>query len=116
MPVLESSKRALRTAQQRAAVNILVRRHYKEILKEASKEPTKENLKKAYSAIDKAAKDNVIHKNKAARLKSRLAKLLNKKAPVETKPVKKLVKRTVRKPAKKTVKETKTRKSLIKKV
>lgn len=32
------------------------------------------NLSKAYSLIDKSAKKNVYHKNKAARLKSKMAK------------------------------------------
>lgn len=37
-----------------------------------SKKKTKDNKKKAASAIDKAAKKRVIHKNKAARLKSQI--------------------------------------------
>lgn len=36
-------------------------------------------VKKAYSAIDKAAKKNIIHKNKASRLKSKVSKLAHKK-------------------------------------
>ncbi len=36
-----------------------------------------ELLKKAYKAIDIAAKGNIIHKNTAARKKSRLTKYLN---------------------------------------
>ena len=35
---------------------------------------TKEKLQKLHKAIDKAAKRHVIHKNKANRLKSRLAR------------------------------------------
>ncbi|MGL4948726.1 MAG: 30S ribosomal protein S20 [Mycoplasma sp.] len=38
---------------------------------------TDESLEKAYSVIDKAAKNNRIHKNKANRTKSRLATLVN---------------------------------------
>ena len=81
MPVLESSKRALRAAKRKAALNAVIRKKYKEALKEARKNPTEENIKKAYSLLDKAAKTNVIHKNKAARLKSRLMKLANKIKP-----------------------------------
>ena len=33
-------------------------------------------LKKAYSSIDRAAKRNILHKNNAARKKSRLAKFV----------------------------------------
>ena len=36
-----------------------------------------EKMKAAMSALDKAAKKNVIHKNKAANLKSKLAKKAN---------------------------------------
>jgi len=40
------------------------------------KQPTKKSLALVFSALDKAAKTGVIHKNKAARLKARLSKLL----------------------------------------
>ena len=40
----------------------------------AKKTTTAKDLSKAQSTIDKAAKTGYIHKNKAARLKSRLAK------------------------------------------
>lgn len=97
MPVLESSKKALRVARRKAVTNARVRNLYKEALKKARKNPTEANIKKAYSLFDKAAKTNVIHKNKASRLKSRLAKLANKKAPKEEKPAKKRAKKTSKK-------------------
>ena len=37
-----------------------------------------EEMKKAMSALDKAVKTHVIHKNKSSRLKSRMAKALAK--------------------------------------
>lgn len=40
------------------------------------KKPTKKNLGSVFSELDRAAKKHVIHKNKAARLKSRLSKLV----------------------------------------
>ncbi|PIS08935.1 hypothetical protein COT75_04255 [Candidatus Beckwithbacteria bacterium CG10_big_fil_rev_8_21_14_0_10_34_10] len=40
--------------------------------------PSKENLKEVYSYLNRAVKKNIIHKNKASRLKSRLSKLLKK--------------------------------------
>lgn len=97
MPVLESSKKALRAARRKAVFNARIRNLYKEALKRARKNPSGENIKKAYSLLDKAAKTNVIHKNKASRLKSRLGKLAVKKAPKEEKPVKKTVKKRVKK-------------------
>ena len=50
-----------------------------------------ESLPKTIAMIDKLAKSNIIHKNKAANLKSKLTKKVNalKNAPVAAKPVKK---------------------------
>lgn len=50
----------------------------KAALKKAKEKPTKKNLALAYSAVDRAVKKKVIHQNKAARLKSRLAKMAAK--------------------------------------
>jgi small subunit ribosomal protein S20 len=44
---------------------------------EANSPETKEDVLKAISALDKAAESGVIHKNSAARRKSRLMKKLN---------------------------------------
>ncbi|MDO8451900.1 MAG: 30S ribosomal protein S20, partial [bacterium] len=41
--------------------------------------PSAKALTQAFRIIDKAAKSNLIHKNKADRLKSRLSKLIQKK-------------------------------------
>jgi ribosomal protein S20 len=49
------------------------------LVKSMRKHPTQKSLTLAFTALDKAAKTHVIHKNKAARLKARLAKLLAKK-------------------------------------
>ena len=43
-----------------------------------SKKEAMENLNTVFSMIDKLAKKNIIHKNKAANQKSKLAKLVNK--------------------------------------
>lgn len=47
-------------------------------IKKMRKSPSAKNLTIAFQALDKAAKRNIIHKNKASRLKSRLSKLLKK--------------------------------------
>jgi small subunit ribosomal protein S20 len=78
MPVTESAKKALRRDRRRTMVNRRIRRQLKEILKKTRKSPTKKGLTLAASALDRAAKKQVIHKQKAARLKSRLAKLAKK--------------------------------------
>ena len=52
---------------------------------EGSAPETKEELKKAISALDKAAEKGVLHKNNAARRKSRLMKAYAAMKPVEEK-------------------------------
>ena len=49
------------------------------MVKNKGKEGSSEKAKKTISLIDKAAKKKVIHKNKAARLKSRVMKLSSAK-------------------------------------
>lgn len=79
MPIIKSAVKALRQDKKRAKINMPVKKKFREAVKKARKKPTLKNLKQAYSILDKAAKKKIIHKNKAARLKSRLAKLLKKK-------------------------------------
>jgi small subunit ribosomal protein S20 len=69
-----SAQKKSRQDQKRRSRNASVKKAYKQKVKTFVKKPAKEKLAQAYSAIDKAAKKHVIHKNKAARLKSRLAK------------------------------------------
>lgn len=78
MPVTYSAKKALRRDQRRAKTNLKIKRRYKEALKRAKKLGSKKALQEAGSLIDRAAKKKVIHKNQAARLKSRLVKFLKK--------------------------------------
>lgn len=63
--------RTLRNKRRETAVKTLI--------KDARKSPTAKNLSAAFSALDKAAKVNLIHKNKSARLKARLSKLATAK-------------------------------------
>lgn len=96
MPLIKSAKKSLKVANRRKAENALIKDRYKKVLKEARlavAEKTKDVDKKiaaAYHELDTAAKKHVIHKNKAARLKSRLAKKLAQ--PAEIKTVKKVKK------------------------
>jgi len=78
MPISASARKSLRVAKRQAAENKITKLRVKSQIKKT----TSESLNLAYSLIDKAAKTHVMHKNKAARLKSRLAKKLN---PPETK-------------------------------
>ncbi len=79
MPVTKSAAKALRNQRRKHKYNLRVKRKAKQAIKEFNESPTKKRLDSAYSAIDKAAKKNIFHKNKAARLKSKLAKKLPKK-------------------------------------
>lgn len=81
MPIIKSAKKALRQSKRRNEQNVAYKNKVHKtkktiqkgiIAKEADK--TKTDLKAFYKIVDKAAKRNVIHKNKANRLKSRLAK------------------------------------------
>jgi len=80
MPITSSAKKALKQEKRRARENKQTRRRYKEAIKNFLKKPGKKTLSLAYSLIDRAAKKNVIHANKAKRLKSKLAKIKIKKA------------------------------------
>ena len=74
MPIIKSAKKRVRVAEKATIRNVKTKRSMKTALKAFSKKSSTDTLKDAQSAIDKAAKKNVIHKNKAARLKSRAAK------------------------------------------
>ncbi len=74
MPVIKSAKKMMRVAERRAAENELVRRTFKHAVKAARTEANPKTLATAQGALMKAAKNNVIHKNKASRLIARLAK------------------------------------------
>jgi small subunit ribosomal protein S20 len=67
-----ASKRDLNRYQHKTARNIV-----KTIRKATSKEEALKLLTNAFSALDKLAKRNVIHKNKAGNLKSSLQKHVN---------------------------------------
>jgi small subunit ribosomal protein S20 len=76
MPILKSAIKKLKQDKKRTRVNKVYRESLRLAVKQARKEKTAKAVKLAYSALDKAAQQKVIHKNKAARLKSRLMKLL----------------------------------------
>ena len=76
------SKQALkriRQNEQARKANKTTRSSMKSAVKKASKTAAPEDMATAMKKLDKAAKHGVIHKNAAARKKSRLARALNKK-------------------------------------
>ncbi len=83
MPITQSAKKAFRQTTRRRARNISKKeavkkavKQYKKSLAEKKTDQARQQLALVYKALDKAAKTNVIKKNKAGRLKSRLTKLL----------------------------------------
>lgn len=78
MPISKSAKKALRRDQRRRKINLKIKIPLKKAIKSARKSPTPKALGKAFSWLDQAVKKNLIHKNKAARLKSRLSSLQSK--------------------------------------
>lgn len=70
MPNTSSAKKALRQAEKRNQANVA----FKVMLKKAIKTASKETMAQTTSLIDKAVKRNLIHKNKASRMKSQLTK------------------------------------------
>lgn len=80
MPNIQSAKKALRQSARRRANNLKRQGEYKKAIKsylkliaEKNKEAAAKLLPRVFKALDKAAKTKVIKKNKASRLKSRLA-------------------------------------------
>ena len=88
MPIIKSAKKRVRVASKAAVRNSKTKRGLKESLKAlhravtGGKKDVKKEQSKAQSSIDKAAKKNVIHKNKAARKQSQVAKAAKKAAGV----------------------------------
>lgn len=84
MPRTSSAKNALAKDKRRKAENDLTRAKVKSALKGAKiaiakgEKKLDDKLSQAFRELDIAAKKNVIHKNKAARLKSRLIKKIAK--------------------------------------
>ncbi|QQG41965.1 MAG: 30S ribosomal protein S20 [Candidatus Woesebacteria bacterium] len=79
MPVTKTAKRALRGSKVKESVNKLIISKLEAAIRIAKKDKTTGKITVAISLADRAAKKKVIHKNKAARIKSQMAKLLVKK-------------------------------------
>lgn len=76
MPITKQAIKKIRQDKKKSRVNAQVKKAFKVAVTSFRKNPREEALVSVYKLADRAAKTNVIHKNKAARLKSRLSKLL----------------------------------------
>jgi small subunit ribosomal protein S20 len=80
MPIIKSAKKRVKVSQKATIRNVKTKRSLRDALKEFAKalqdgKPAEiaKAEREALSAIDKAAKKAVIHKNKAARKKAQIA-------------------------------------------
>ncbi len=84
MPNIKSAKKRMRSNAKKADVNTFVSASMKTAIKKFEKEVKAGNkeeasnyLNIAVQRVDKAMSSGLVHKNKAARLKSRLVKMMN---------------------------------------
>lgn len=114
MPIIKSAKKRVKVARKATTRNVKTKRNLKAALKSfqaslTSGKKTSELHAKVQSALDKAGKKNVIHKNKVARKKKQLAAAAKKSAGVnKTSAPKTTIKKSATKkatPAKKTTKK-----------
>ena len=82
MPRIESAKKAMRQARHRAVLNRAQRSALRTALKRVRTSGSKQDAVAAYAAavrlLDRAARKGLIHRNNAARHKSRLAAMIGR--------------------------------------
>lgn len=77
MPNIKSAKKRVRVTAHKTLRNKMLKSSLKTILRKALKEDSDAKTKLcAISALDKAVSKGILHKNNAARRKSKIAKLL----------------------------------------
>ena len=84
MPNIKSAKKRMRSNAKKATVNAVITtsmrtaiKKFEKEVKTGNKETASNNLNIAIQRVDKAMSSGKIHKNKAARMKSRLTKMMN---------------------------------------
>ncbi len=85
MPVTKTAKRALRSSKRKTIINKRIIAQLEIAIRKAEKTKTGKAVREAISLADKSAKTNVIHRNKAARIKSRLSSLEKKSSKIKSK-------------------------------
>ncbi|HSH31714.1 MAG TPA: 30S ribosomal protein S20 [Candidatus Saccharimonadales bacterium] len=116
MPIIKSAIKRARQTVKRRSRNLVVKRAVKNdtqavltAIQAGDVEATTAALREAISELDRAVKKGTLHKNTAARRKSRLSKQANQVAGDAAKPKKTAAKKpaaakaTAKKPAKKTI-------------
>jgi len=111
MPITSSAKKAMRVSARRHGENLVVKSAYKRALKLAKQASTADAgalVIDAQSALDKAVKTKLLHRNTASRLLSRLTKNVKVDSTAAKKTMKKAAKKAV-------TKKTATKKNTSKK-
>lgn len=75
MPVTKTAKRALKSSKRKEDINKTTLNLVEIAIRSAKKSMKASDTKKAISLVDRASKRGIFHKNKAARIKSMLAKI-----------------------------------------
>jgi ribosomal protein S20 len=78
MPITKGAIRKQRADKRKVLINLSTKRSFREAVSAMRRKPNAKNLQAAFSQLDRATKSNVLHKNTASRLKSRLSHLLVK--------------------------------------
>jgi small subunit ribosomal protein S20 len=84
VPIIESAKKRVRQNEKKKKVNDRWKNKLKNVIKEfeaaideGNIEEAEEMMPDVYKIIDKSASHNIIHKNNAARKKSKMKRMLN---------------------------------------
>ncbi len=77
MANIKSAKKRVKVIATKTMQNKMINSRLKTILKNVEVDTTEANVQVAMKAVDQAAAKGLMHKNKAARRKSQLAKKLN---------------------------------------
>ncbi|MCW1907999.1 MAG: 30S ribosomal protein S20 [Candidatus Saccharibacteria bacterium] len=102
MPIIKSAKKRVRVAAKATKRNVRTKRSLKSALKAFGRTKSGSDARKAQSALDTAAKKNLMHKNKAARKQRQLARAAKAAGVKPTAAAKKAAKAPAKKaPAKK---------------
>lgn len=85
MPVIKSAIKKLRRDRKVTRANDLFRANLNHALKTANKQKTAKAVSVVVSLVDRAVKKNLMHKNRAARIKSSFSKLVKPVSKAVTK-------------------------------
>lgn len=77
MPNIKSAKKRVKVIAAKTLQNKMIKSNLKTVIKAADAEKSPEAVKLAIKKVDQACAKGLMHKNKAARKKSQLAKKLN---------------------------------------